>query len=50
MVLEIRLGDIVRLKKAHPCGNDEWVIVRVGVQNKEGIENIRQFFHYEEKY
>ena len=30
MVLEIRLGDIVRLKKAHPCGNDEWVIVRVG--------------------
>ena len=30
MVLEIRLGDIVRLKKAHPCGGDEWVVVRVG--------------------
>ncbi len=30
MVLEIRLGDIVRLKKAHPCGNDRWEVVRVG--------------------
>ena len=30
MVLELRLGDIVRLKKAHPCGSFEWVIVRLG--------------------
>lgn len=30
MVLEIRLGDIVRLKKVHPCGNDRWEVVRVG--------------------
>ncbi len=28
--MEIRLGDIVRLKKKHPCGNDEWEVVRVG--------------------
>jgi len=30
MVLEIRLGDVVRLKKKHPCGNDEWEVVRIG--------------------
>ncbi len=30
MVLEIRLGDVVRLKKKHPCGGLEWEVVRVG--------------------
>lgn len=28
--MEIALGDIVRLKKAHPCGGDTWQVVRVG--------------------
>ena len=30
MVMEIRLDDVVRLKKKHPCGNYEWQVVRVG--------------------
>jgi hypothetical protein len=30
LVLEIRLGDIVRLRKQHPCGSDTWQVVRVG--------------------
>ena len=30
MVMEIRLGDVVRLKKKHPCGGDEWEVVRLG--------------------
>jgi hypothetical protein len=30
MVLELRLGDVVRLKKAHPCGSLEWAVVRLG--------------------
>ena len=30
MITEIRLGDIVRLKKPHPCGSDEWQVVRLG--------------------
>jgi len=30
MPLDIRLGDIVRLRKPHPCGGFEWQIVRVG--------------------
>ena len=28
MVYEV--GDIVRLKKQHPCGSSEWEILRVG--------------------
>jgi hypothetical protein len=30
MVLELRLGDIIRLKKPHPCGSYEWVVTRLG--------------------
>ena len=30
MVMEIRLGDVVRLRKKHPCGGDEWEVVRIG--------------------
>ncbi len=30
MVIELRIGDVVRLKKAHPCGSLEWVVVRLG--------------------
>jgi hypothetical protein len=30
MVLDIKLGDIVRLKKVHPCGGYEWRVVRLG--------------------
>ena len=27
---EIRVGDIIRLKKAHPCGSREWQVLRIG--------------------
>ncbi|MFC1988774.1 DUF951 domain-containing protein [Chloroflexota bacterium] len=30
MTLEIKLGDVVRLKKMHPCGSYEWQVVRLG--------------------
>lgn len=30
MVMEIRLGDVVRLKKVHPCGSYQWEVVRLG--------------------
>jgi hypothetical protein len=30
MTIEIKLGDVVRLRKAHPCGSYEWEVVRVG--------------------
>jgi len=30
MVLEIKLSDVVRLKKKHPCGSYEWQVVKLG--------------------
>jgi hypothetical protein len=30
MVLEVYVDDVVRLRKAHPCGGWEWTIVRIG--------------------
>jgi hypothetical protein len=30
VVLEIGLGDVVRLKKVHPCGSYDWRVVRLG--------------------
>ncbi len=29
--MDIRIGDIVKMKKPHPCGSHEWVIQRVGI-------------------
>jgi hypothetical protein len=29
-MVELQLGDIIRLKKQHPCGSNEWQVVRLG--------------------
>lgn len=29
--MEYQIGDIVKLKKPHPCGSHEWEILRVGM-------------------
>ena len=29
-----KLGSIVMMKKAHPCGSNEWEIIRVGADIK----------------
>lgn len=28
--LDYEVGDVVKLKKPHPCGSNEWEILRVG--------------------
>lgn len=32
--MDIQLGDIVKLKKPHPCGSSEWEVIRVGMDFK----------------
>lgn len=32
--MEYKIGDIVELKKQHPCGSKLWEITRVGVDFK----------------
>ena len=29
--MDIRIGEVVRMKKQHPCGSYEWEILRVGM-------------------
>jgi hypothetical protein len=29
-MLELRLDDVVRLRKPHPCGSYDWRVVRLG--------------------
>ena len=28
--MDIRLGDVLTMKKPHPCGSREWEVLRVG--------------------
>ena len=31
---EILLGDVIRSRKPHPCGSDEWTVTRTGADIK----------------
>ena len=33
-ILKIRTGDVLELKKPHPCGSTQWEILRVGMDIK----------------
>ena len=39
MVLELRMGDVLRLKKTHPCGNNLWEVVRLGADIRIRCQN-----------
>lgn len=30
MLIDVHVGDVVRLRKPHPCGSTDWRITRVG--------------------
>ena len=30
MPIQVDLNDVVRMRKPHPCGGDEWIVVRLG--------------------
>lgn len=34
MVKEFYLGDIVEMKKQHPCGSKDWEVIRIGADIK----------------
>lgn len=29
--MALQVGDIIKMKKPHPCGSSEWEILRVGI-------------------
>lgn len=28
--MDIRVGDVLKMKKQHPCGSSEWEVLRIG--------------------
>ncbi|MBS6217058.1 MAG: DUF951 domain-containing protein [Clostridiales bacterium] len=32
--MDVRVGDVLELKKQHPCGSREWLVLRVGMDFK----------------
>jgi hypothetical protein len=30
MLTELQMDDVLRLRKPHPCGSTDWVVVRLG--------------------
>ena len=43
MYMEYSIGDIVIMKKGHPCGFNEWEIVRVGADIKIRCTNCNRY-------
>ncbi len=29
--MDVRVGDVLELKKAHPCGSKQWRVLRIGM-------------------
>ena len=34
MTTELALGDLIQTRKKHPCGSDQWQVLRVGMDFK----------------
>ena len=32
--MEIKEGQVIKMKKKHPCGSDEWMVLRTGIEIK----------------
>jgi len=32
--MDIHVGDVLELKKAHPCGSRQWLVLRIGMDFK----------------
>lgn len=31
MPMDIRVGDLLTMRKQHPCGSDQWLVLRAGM-------------------
>ena len=38
----LHVGDLVRMRKAHPCGNDVWTVTYVGADIKMRCEKCQR--------
>ena len=42
--MDIQVGDIVTMKKQHPCGSADWTVLRVGMDFKLRCEGCGREF------
>ena len=38
---ELQLGDLVQMRKTHPCGSDKWTVIRVGRGHQNPLLGLR---------
>ena len=43
--MQLNLGDLVQMRKTHPCGSDRWVITRTGADIKIKCEGCGRLIH-----
>ena len=43
--MDYKVGDVVKTKKAHPCGSNEWEIIRVGLDFKLKCNRMRTCYY-----
>lgn len=36
--MDIQVGDVVTLKKQHPCGSREWEVLRIGADFGSNVQ------------
>ena len=43
MAFDLRIGDVVRMKKAHPCGGHLWEVRRLGADIGIACQECRRY-------
>ncbi len=43
MALDLKIGDVVRMKKAHPCGSHLWEVRRLGADIGIACQQCRRY-------
>ena len=41
---EYKLGSVVTMKKGHPCGENKWIVTRIGIDVKIKCTNVGWIF------
>ena len=40
--MDIRVGDVIKMKKKHPCGSFEWEVLRIRGFSTQAEKNIKE--------
>ena len=50
MALDLKIGDVVRMKKAHPCGGHLWEVRRLGADIGISCQKCRRYLLLQRSY